>query len=118
VRLPDGRRVSIASHGDPKGIPLFLFHDTPGSRLELHYVGGPAKQRGVRVVCPDRPGVRRSDPHPERTIRGYADDVSALADALGFERFAVLGYSGGAPYALACGLHPVSSKISSSDSPA
>jgi pimeloyl-ACP methyl ester carboxylesterase len=57
----------------------------------------------VRVVCPDRPGVGRSDPHPERTIPDYADDVSALADALGFERFAVLGYSGGAPYALACG---------------
>jgi pimeloyl-ACP methyl ester carboxylesterase len=69
----------------------------------LHYVDGPAKERGVRVVCPDRPGVGRSDPHPERTIPGYADDVSALADAMGFARFAVLGYSAGAPYALACG---------------
>ena len=103
VRLPDGRRVAIASHGDPQGRPLFLFHGTPGSRIGLHYVDGPAKERGVRVVCPDRPGVGRSDPYPERTIPGYADDVSALADALGFERFAVLGYSGGAPYALACG---------------
>ena len=103
VRLPDGRHVAIASHGDPQGRPLFLFHGTPGSRLGLHYVDGPAKRRGVRVVCPDRPGVGRSDPHPERTIPFYAADVGALADALGFERFAVLGYSGGAPYALACG---------------
>jgi pimeloyl-ACP methyl ester carboxylesterase len=103
VRLPDGRRVAVASHGDPRGRPPFLFHGIPGSRLGLHYVEGPAKERGVRVVCPDRPGVGRSDPHPERTIPGYADDVSALADALGFGRFAVLGYSGGAPYALACG---------------
>jgi pimeloyl-ACP methyl ester carboxylesterase len=103
VRLPDGRRVAVAFHGDPRGRPLFLLHGIPGSRLGLHYVDGPAKQRGVRVVCPDRPGVGRSDPHPERTIPGYADDISALADALGFERFAVLGYSGGAPYALACG---------------
>ncbi len=103
VRLPDGRRVAIASHGDPQGRPLFLFHGTPGSRLGMHYVEGPAKERGVRVVCPDRPGVGRSDPYPERTIPGYADDVSDLADAMGFERFAVLGYSGGAPYALACG---------------
>ena len=103
VGLPDGRRVAIASHGDPQGRPLFLFHGTPGSRLGLHYVDGPAKERGVRVVCPDRPGVGRSDPHPGRTIPGYADDVNALADALGFGRFAVLGYSGGAPYALACG---------------
>ncbi len=103
VRLPDGRRVAIAFHGDPQGRPLFLFHGTPGSRLGLHYVDGPAKERGVRVVCPDRPGVGRSDPHPGRTIPDYADDISALADALGFGRFAVLGYSGGAPYALACG---------------
>ena len=103
VRLPNGRRVAIASHGDPQGRPLFLFHGTPGSRLGLHYVDGPAKERGVRVVCPDRPGVGRSDPHPGRTIPDYADDISALADALGFGRFAVLGYSGGAPYALACG---------------
>jgi pimeloyl-ACP methyl ester carboxylesterase len=57
----------------------------------------------VRVLCPDRPGIGRSDPHPERTIPGYANDVNALVDAMGFERFAVLGYSGGGPYALACG---------------
>ena len=103
VRLPDGRHVAIASHGDPHGRPLLLFHGIPGSRLGMHYVDGPAKERGVRVVCPDRPGAGRSDAYPQRTIPGYADDVSALADALGFERFAVLGYSGGASYALACG---------------
>lgn len=57
----------------------------------------------MRVVCPDRPGIGRSDPHPERTIAGYAADVTGLADAMGFERFAVLGYSGGGSYALACG---------------
>ena len=77
VRLSDGRRVAIASHGDPQGRPLFLFHGTPGSRLGLPYGDGPAKERGVRVVCPDRPGVGRSDPHPGRTIPDYADDVSA-----------------------------------------
>jgi pimeloyl-ACP methyl ester carboxylesterase len=103
VRLPDGRCVAIASHGNPQGRPLFLFHGVPGSRLGLHLTDGPARERGVRVLCPDRPGIGRSDPHPERTILGYADDVGALAVAMGFERFAVLGYSGGAPYALACG---------------
>jgi pimeloyl-ACP methyl ester carboxylesterase len=103
VRLPDGRRVAITSHGDPQGSPLFLFHGTPNSRLGLHHIDRPAKERIVRVVCPDRPGIGLSDPHPERTIPGYAEDVRALADAIGFERFAVLGYSGGGCYALACG---------------
>lgn len=102
VRLPDGRRVAIASHGDPQGRPLFIFHGIPASRLGLRPSDEPAKERGVRVVCPDRPGIGRSDPHPERTVSGYADDIGSLADAMGLERFAVLGYSGGAPYALAC----------------
>ena len=49
----------------------------------------------MRVLCPDRPGIGLSDPKPDRTIAGYADDVEALADALGLGRFAVLGASSG-----------------------
>ena len=103
VRLPDGRRVAIASHGDPLGRPLFLFHGIPVSRLGHEFTDAPAKERGVRVLCPDRPGIGLSDPKPGRTIHSYPNDVAAVADALGLERFAVLGLSGGGPYALACG---------------
>ena len=103
VRLPDGRRVVLASHGDPRGWPLFLFHGIPVSRLGHVFTDAPAKERGVRVLCPDRPGIGLSDPMPGRTVYGYADDVAAMADALGLERFAVAGLSGGGPYALACG---------------
>ncbi len=52
---------------------------------------------------PGPPRLGLSDPKPGRTIRSYPDDVAAIADALGLERFAVLGLSGGGPYALACG---------------
>ena len=103
VRLPDGRRVAIASHGDPRGRPIFLFHGVPVSRLGHEFADAPAKERGARLLCPDRPGIGLSDPKPGRTIRGYPDDVAAIADALGFGRFAVVGLSGGGPYALACG---------------
>jgi pimeloyl-ACP methyl ester carboxylesterase len=103
VLLPDGRRVTIASHGDPRGRPHFLFHGIPVSRLGHEFTDAPAKEHGVRVLCPDRPGIGFSDPKPGRTIHGYADDIAAVADALGIERFAVLGLSGGGPYALACG---------------
>src|SRR5918994_1295299 len=103
VLLPDGRRVAIASHGDPRGGPHFLFHGIPVSRLGHEFTDAPAKEHGVRVLCPDRPGIGFSDPKPGRTIHGYADDIAAVADALGIERFAVLGLSGGGPYALACG---------------
>lgn len=103
VRLPDGRRVALVSHGDARGSPLFVFHGVPASRLGHGFTDGPAGERGVRVLSPDRPGVGLSDPKPGRTISGYAEDVGALADALGLGSFAVLGYSGGGPYALACG---------------
>jgi pimeloyl-ACP methyl ester carboxylesterase len=103
VRLPDGRRVAVASHGDPQGEPLLLFHGIPGSRLGHEFADAPARERGVRVLCPDRPGIGLSDPKSDRTLSGYSDDVAALADALGLERFAVVGVSGGGPYALACG---------------
>ena len=54
------------------------------------------------MVAPDRPGIGRSDPAPGRAVRDWAADVAALADALAIERFAVLGWSLGAQYALAC----------------
>jgi pimeloyl-ACP methyl ester carboxylesterase len=55
---------------------------------------------GIQYLVVDRPGFGGSDPHPGRTVTDFADDVEQLADALG--RFAVVGVSVGAPYALAC----------------
>ena len=101
VRLPDGRRLGVASHGDPDGRPIFLNHGTPASRLGHEFTDAPARAKGIRVLCPDRPGIGRSDPVRGRTLAGWADDVVALADVLGIDRFAVLGYSCGGPFALA-----------------
>lgn len=101
--LPDGRRVCFAAHGDPEGWPVFLFHGTPASRLGHEFADASATEIGVRVICPDRPGIGQSDPKPERTIASYAQDVRDVALALGIPRYSVAGYSGGGPYALACG---------------
>lgn len=54
------------------------------------------------MLAPERPGCGRSDPQPGRTLLDWPRDVRALADALGVERFAVAGVSGGGPYAAAC----------------
>jgi len=61
------------------------------------------ERHGVRMVAYDRPGYGRSDPQLGRSIADAAADIAAIADELGFERFAVVGGSGGAPHALACG---------------
>ena len=55
------------------------------------------------MVAYDRPGYGRSDPKPGRSVADAVGDIEAIADELGFERFAVVGGSGGAPHALACG---------------
>ncbi len=55
----------------------------------------------VRLIRYDRPGYGGSDRHPGRTFADSAADVEAVADAVGVERFAVEGGSGGTPHALA-----------------
>jgi pimeloyl-ACP methyl ester carboxylesterase len=56
----------------------------------------------VRLIAPDRPGYGQSDYQPVRRITDWPGDVLELADALSLDRFAVLGISGGGPYAVAC----------------
>jgi pimeloyl-ACP methyl ester carboxylesterase len=78
-------------------------HGTPGSRLEPLIIGNDAlSAAGLRLIAFDRPGLGGSDFLPGRTVGDIAGDVIQLASHLGFERFAVLGMSGGGPYAAAC----------------
>ncbi len=100
--LPDGRRLGYAAYGDPGGRPLFAFHGTPGARTMIRIIDAEARRLGVRIIAPDRPGFGLSDFQPRRRLLDWPDDVRALADRLGLERFAVAGVSGGGPYALAC----------------
>ena len=61
-----------------------------------------AARLGVRLILPDRPGIGLSDFKPGRAILDWPADVLALADALNLPRFALMGLSGGGPYAAAC----------------
>jgi pimeloyl-ACP methyl ester carboxylesterase len=76
----------------------------PSSRLEGELADPAAKKLGVRVIAADRPGYGLSDFVPRRTFLDWPADVLALAAALGIERFAVAGFSGGGPYVAACAL--------------
>jgi pimeloyl-ACP methyl ester carboxylesterase len=57
---------------------------------------------GLRLLAPERPGCGLSDPLPGRRLLNWPADLAAFADALCLDRFALMGVSGGAPYALAC----------------
>ena len=101
VRLRDRRVLAYTEWGDRFGPPVFFFHGAPLSRLWCP--DEEATQRaGVHLIAPDRPGVGGSDLQPGRRLVDWPRDVADLADALGLERFAVVGYSAGGPYALAC----------------
>ena len=102
VRLPDGRVLGVDRLGRPGGVPVLAFHGMPGSRLDFLSESLECAQAGVELIAVDRPGFGLSSPQPGRVLLDWAGDVAALADALGLERFAVLGYSAGAKYALAC----------------
>lgn len=101
ITLADGRILAYCEWGDPSGSPVLLVHGGPGSRLLCPDEDATAGA-GVRLLTVDRPGYGGSDTRPDPTLLGWADDVQALADRLGLERFAVVGFSAGGGYALAC----------------
>ena len=103
-RLKDGRSLGYAEYGAPEGKPVFYFHGFPGSRLDWLFsdTNDSATQLNARIIAVDRPGMGLSDSKHSRKILDWPDDVVELADKLQLDRFAVLGISGGGPYAASC----------------
>jgi len=100
--LADGRVLGYAESGDPKGLPIFLFHGLNSSRLEVIIAHEAMLRAGIRCVGIDRPGMGLSTFQKDRTVLGFTEDVEALADHLHIEKFYVMAVSAGTPYALAC----------------
>jgi pimeloyl-ACP methyl ester carboxylesterase len=99
LTLPDGRRMAYSDHGS--GPAVLSCHGTPDTRLAPTELIAAAEAAGLRMLTPDRPGFGRSDPQPGRTLTDWPADAAALLDALGLDRVAVEGGSGGGPYAVA-----------------
>jgi pimeloyl-ACP methyl ester carboxylesterase len=102
-----GRVLRVRDAGDRGGAVVMYFHGTPSSRLDLCFGEQLAAGRGVRLVSFDRPGYGGSAPAPFG-LASIGADAHAVADELGVARFAVLGWSGGGPGALAAAAVPAS----------
>lgn len=102
IALPDGRLLGYARLGIPDGAPVVFAHGFPASRLEAQLWEPAARQAGVSLIAPDRPGFGLSEFQADRGILDWPDDVAALVDALGLDQFWLLGGSAGCPYTLAC----------------
>lgn len=102
LTLPSGRVIGYASYGSPTGHTLLYFHGFPSSRLEAYALSSLASQHKIHILSLDRPGFGLSTPDSSRTITSWPTDVQEFTSALEIEKFAILGVSGGGPYALAC----------------
>jgi pimeloyl-ACP methyl ester carboxylesterase len=100
-----GRVLRVRDAGDPDGAVVMYFHATPASRLDLCFGEQLAAERSVRLVSFDRPGYGGSTAAPFG-LASVAADAHAIADGLGVDRFATLGWSGGGPFALAAAAVP------------
>ncbi|MCA2216982.1 alpha/beta fold hydrolase [Jidongwangia harbinensis] len=97
-----GRTLRYCLYGPADGFPVIAHNGTPSTRWRRPDQIETMHRAGVRVLMPDRPGYGGSTRRPGRSVADVADDVRVLADAQGWDRFAVFGGSGGGPHALAC----------------
>lgn len=101
IRAPKGRILEVLEAGDLTGPAIVVHHGTPSAAGLFDPWVADAAGRGVRLISFSRAGYGRSARAPGRDVAHVAGDVVAIADALGVDRFATWGASGGGPHALA-----------------
>src|SRR5262245_48020810 len=89
-------KVEYIDYGE--GNAVLVLHGSPGGCDQGAVMGAFLEPRGFRVIAPSRPGYLRT-PLSEmtKTQDEQADLELALMDSLGFERLAVMCWSGGGP---------------------
>jgi pimeloyl-ACP methyl ester carboxylesterase len=103
VALPDRRVLHGYDTGGSRSLVVVWHHGTPNIGTPPEPLFEAADRLGIRWLSYDRPGYGGSTPLRGRDVASAGKDTAALADAVGLERFAVVGHSGGSPHALACG---------------
>jgi pimeloyl-ACP methyl ester carboxylesterase len=98
----DGTVLRYCTYGQADGYPVVFHGGSPSSRWKWPSLVESMRQSRLSLLVYDRPGYGGSTRRPGRTVADAVDDVRALADAQGWDSFAVFGGSGGGPHALAC----------------
>jgi len=101
VELQGGAVVAFQEYGDANGTPVIFCHGWPSSCTMAQLTDEPARELGVRIISPDRPGISGSSLQPNRKLSDWPQVVERLTDHLGIGEFRMLAISGGAPYAYA-----------------
>ena len=102
VTVARGRKLGFAEFGPVGGRAVVWLHGTPGARRQIPEAARLAAAKlDVRLLGLDRPGVGFSTPHLYDSVLGFTADLETVLDQLGIDDLAVIGLSGGGPYALA-----------------
>jgi pimeloyl-ACP methyl ester carboxylesterase len=100
VELPGRDPLWVHEGGDPQRPTLMLLHGLGASAALNWGAAFPALQPRFHVVAPDHRGHGRTPPGRDAfSLESCAEDVVALADVLGVDRFVAVGYSMGGPIA-------------------
>jgi haloacetate dehalogenase len=105
-------QISLNARLGGSGSPLLLLHGYPQTHVTWHKVA-PELARHFTVICPDLKGYGDSDAPPPTPDSGnyskrvMGEEMLALMQALGHQRFAVIGHDRGARIAYRLALdHP------------
>jgi len=99
--IPRGaRRIGWTEWGPSAGTPV-VFCAGAGTSSSLGFGADVLAELGLRLRCVDRAGLGRSDPDPDKTLASYAADVRAVLADDGLAAAPVIGFSQGAPFAVA-----------------
>jgi len=101
INLASGGSVAVSEYGAQSGAPVFFCHGWPSSRTMAELTDAAARELNLRIISPDRPGIRNSSHQRERKLLDWPPLLAELADKMRISEFRVLGISGGGPYALA-----------------
>ena len=104
--LDNDRKMSYAIYGPEDGKPVLYFHGTPSSRREILLLkaydvdfDAALFSAGIKLIAVDRHALTTF--YPKRTFLSFADDAMQLIRSFQIEKYSVLCWSGGGPYALA-----------------
>jgi haloacetate dehalogenase len=105
ITVGEGIQLNTAIVGE--GAPIVLLHGFPQTHLMWRHVA-PKLAEHHTVICPDLRGYGASSkPADGYSKRTMANDIIGLADALGLDRFALVGHDRGVHVAFRAGLdHP------------
>src|SRR5438132_10534488 len=90
VPLENGRVIAFEEYGDTTGVPVIFCHGWPSSRTMARLTDEAARDLGIRIISPDRPGISRSRLQPDRKLIHWPYVVERLGNPLDLRGFRIL----------------------------